>query len=509
MRSNDTTAHRNEHVVIVGSGFAGLGLAIQLKRAGIDDFTILERSDRVGGVWRDNTYPGLCCDVPSHLYSFSFEPNPSWSRVYSPQAEILAYLERCAVKYGVLSHIRFGTTVTSARFDEGTGLWSVFTSAGTKLDARVLVSAAGHALSKPVLPNIEGRDTFAGKSMHSARWDHEYSLDGRTVAVVGTGASAVQIIPTIAPKVRAMHVFQRTAAWVMPKLDRDVAPAIRNVFARAPVAQMAARCAIYLAQESLAPIALRPALGGLVERYATKYLHDSVTDPDLRAKLTPTFRPGCKRMLLSNDYYPALQRANVEVVTDRIAEIRAHSVVTADGRERPVDTIVYATGYEAAEAKPPFEVVGRHGQTLADAWHDGGEAYLATTVSGFPNFFLILGPNVGLGHNSMIFMMESQFAYVLGAIKDIRARALAYVDLRLEHQQRYNAWIQKRLENTVWNSGGCQSWYLTQSGKNTTMWPGFTFEYRVRTRRFDREHYECVERHGVRAAAPYAGTAQA
>lgn len=485
----------NDHVLIVGAGFAGLGMGIRLKQAGIHDFTILERSHELGGTWRDNTYPGVACDVPSHLYSYSFEPNPGWTRFFAPQEEILAYLERCADKYGLRPHIRFGLAAEGASFDEATGLWTVKTSDGGSITARVVVSGSGHALSKPIYPDVPGRERFEGKAMHSARWDHSFPLEGKTVAVIGTGASAIQIVPSIAPKVGRMHVFQRTPGWVLPKPDRAISWREQALFRKRPAVQKLARTAVYWILESMAVgYVVEPRLNRLREQHALRYLRRKVKDPVLRNKLVPTFRLGCKRILISNEWFDTLQRPNVELVTDAITEIRARSIVTKDGVERPVDTIVYATGFEAAEAKPPFAIVGRGGRDLADTWKDGIEAYLGTTISGFPNLFLLIGPNLGLGHSSMVFMMESQFAYVLDAIRTMRARKLAFVDVRRDVEARYNERLQERLSGSVWNSGGCASWYLTSSGKNTTAWPGFTFEYRWKTRRFDVESYElCAE----------------
>jgi cation diffusion facilitator CzcD-associated flavoprotein CzcO len=500
-------------------------MAIRLKQAGIHDFTVLEASDRLGGTWRDNTYPGVACDIPSHLYSYSFEPNPSWSRMFAPQEEILAYLEHCADKYEVRQHIRFGTAVTGASFDERTGLWTVTTSksgetsktepepAGTKtgkasktgktseagqtstLTARVLVSGSGHALSKPVYPDVPGRERFRGQTMHSARWDHAYSLAGKTVAIIGTGASAIQIVPTIANDVGRMHVFQRTAAWVQPKPEFLITERQRDLFRDRPYLQTFARRVIYLALESMAiGYVVEPRLNRLRELACLRFLRDSVPDPALRAKLTPNFRLGCKRILISSDYYRVLQQDNVELVTDAIAEIREHSIVTRDGKERPVDAIVYATGFEAAEARPPFPIAGRAGEDLGQRWKGGVMAYAGTTISGFPNAFLLVGPNTTLGHSSMIFMMESQFAYVLDAIRTIRSRRLKYVDVRRDVEVRYNERLQKRLARTVWNAGGCASWYLDGSGRNTVTWPGFTFEYRYKMRRFDAESYVLAPR---------------
>jgi cation diffusion facilitator CzcD-associated flavoprotein CzcO len=495
--------------VIVGAGFAGIGMAIRLKRAGIDDFVILERADRLGGTWRDNTYPGIACDVPAHLYSYSFEPSANWSRFFAPQEEILAYLEHCADKYAIREHIRFRAEVCAAAFDERNGLWTVRTADGQRFITRVLISGSGHALTKPVFPDIPGRDAFRGKAMHSARWDHGYSFEGKTVAVIGTGASAIQIIPSLAPRVGAMHVFQRTPSWVLPKPDHELTQSTHVMFRERPYLQRLMRRAIYWYLEAMAlGYVVEPRLNRLRERVALRYLRDSVRDPALRAKLTPSFRLGCKRILISNDYYQALQGPNVEMVTDAIAQIREHSIVTSDGRERAVDAIVYATGFETAEAKPPFAIVGRWGIDLREAWRDGIEAYLGTTMAGFPNLFLLVGPNMGLGHSSIIFMMESQFAYVLDALQTMRKEKLKFVDVRGDVEARYNARLQKRLAHTVWNTGGCTSWYLTSSGKNTTIWPGFTFEFRLRTRRFDAKNYErCLDDESLNPPNPWVGAA--
>jgi cation diffusion facilitator CzcD-associated flavoprotein CzcO len=489
--------------LIIGAGFAGVGMAIRLRQAGIDDFVILERADSLGGTWRDNTYPGIACDVPAHLYSYSFEPNPNWTRFFAPQQEILAYLERCVDKYGVRQHIQFNTEVTEASFDESTGLWTLHTTDGRTFVARVVISGSGHALSKPVVPDIPGRDAFRGKTMHSARWDHRYSLEGKRVAVVGTGASAIQIIPSIAPAVRKMHVFQRTASWVVPKPDSEITEGTHTMFRRAPFTQKFMRGAIYWFLEAMAlGYVVEPRLNWFRERAALRFLRQSVKDPELRKKLTPNFRLGCKRILISNDYYEILQRPNVELVTDAIREIREHSIVTSDGKERPVDAIVYATGFETAEAKPPFSIVGRDGLDLREAWRDGIEAYLGTTMAGFPNLFLLVGPNMGLGHSSLILMMESQYNYVLDAIRTIQKGKLKYVDVRRDVEDRYNERIQERLAGTVWNSGGCTSWYLTSAGKNTTIWPGFTFEFRLKTRRFDVRNYETRVDDGTQRLGP-------
>jgi cation diffusion facilitator CzcD-associated flavoprotein CzcO len=499
-------------ILIIGSGFAGLGMAIQLAKAGLHDFVLLEQDDDLGGTWRDNHYPGCACDVPSHLYSFSFEPWPGWTREFAPQREILEYLRHCADRYALRPHIRFGTRVAWARWDEAAGLWEVGTEvrteagarAGETLRARVVVSACG-AMSRPQLPDIPGLASFEGTIFHSARWDHAFPLAGKTVAVVGTGASAIQLVPAIAPDVARLFVYQRTPPWTLPKPDGPIAPWKRALFARVPAAQKLARAGIYWARELLAlGFVVEPRLMKLGERIARKHLARSVADPALRAKVTPGYTLGCKRVLPTNDYLPALQRANVELVTGGIAEVRACSVVSQDGTARAVDAIVLATGFEVSEHVAPFAVRGRDGRNLEDVWGGAGaEAYLGTTVSGFPNLFFLIGPNTGLGHSSMVLMIESQLAYVLDAVKKMRARRLKLVDVKAAVQARYNARLQERLKRTVWASG-CMSWYLTRSGKNTTLWPGFTFEFRLRTRRFDLRSYEQVSLPGD-TAGPLAG----
>jgi cation diffusion facilitator CzcD-associated flavoprotein CzcO len=482
---------KRDHLVIVGTGFGGLGMAIRLKQAGFHDFTVLEQAARVGGTWRDNHYPGAACDIESHLYSFSFEPNPGWSRTYAPQREILAYLQRCADKYGIMPHIRFNTAVTGATFDEGEGTWTVETSTGERIVARAVISATG-GLSRPSYPDIEGRESFAGKTFHSARWDDDYPLEGKRVGVIGTGASAIQIVPSIAPKVGKLSLFQRTPPWILPKYDFDIPEADRERFRRLPIFQRAARLGQYLRHEAFAlGFVLEPRILELASKLALRYLRASVPDPVLRDKLTPRYTMGCKRILLSNDYYPALCRENVDLVTEGIRAITPKGVLTADGVEHELDALVFATGFQAAEAVAPYAIRGRGGRDLNEAWRDGAEAYLGTTVSGFPNFFMIVGPNTGLGHSSMVFMIESQVAYILSCLRTMAKDRLRLVDVRGEAQRRFNEGLHARLARTVWSSG-CASWYQTKAGKNTTLWPGFTFEYRLRTRRFDKRDYEVV-----------------
>ncbi len=498
-----------DHVVIVGSGFAGIGMGYRLLEAGIRDFTILERAERVGGTWRDNHYPGAACDIESHLYSFSFAPNPDWTRTYAPQREILDYLERCVTDFGLRPHLRLGCGATSARLDEQRGTWTVGTSDGDEIEARVVVSAAGHALSTPIYPDIAGRETFAGPQFHSARWPTGGAADltGKRVAVIGTGASAIQIVPSIAPLASKLSVFQRTPPWIIPRNDRAIPATTRAAFRRLPSLQRLARESLYWRHETYAFGFVRePRIMRMVGKLAIRFLAQQVKHPALREQLTPQYTMGCKRVLLSDDYYSTLTRENVELVTEPIASIRPRGIVTsdgtADGRAHDVDVIVHATGFEAAEARPHFSMHGRGGVALEDTWRDGAQAYLGTAVAGFPNLFLLLGPNTGLGHSSMIYMIESQLAYVLGAIRTMRDRRLKLVQVKDAVVARYNGNLQRHLARTVWQTGGCSSWYRTRDGRNTTLWPGFTYDFRRRTARFDAESYELVSDDSAAPGAP-------
>jgi cation diffusion facilitator CzcD-associated flavoprotein CzcO len=474
--------------VIVGAGFSGLCAGIQLKRAGITDFVILEKADRVGGTWRENTYPGAACDVPSHLYSFSFEPNPKWSRSYGGQAEILAYLEHCADKYGLRPHLEFRQHVDSARFDEATGTWRVTTAAGERLEARALLLGNG-ALHIPALPDIPGLDSFAGKRFHSAQWDHEYDLTGKRVAVIGTGASAIQFVPAIAPKVKHLDLYQRTAPWVMPKRDRSIGEAERWLYEHVPAAHWLRRAGLYWLLESrVVGFAYAPKVNEWIEKLARRYLAKAVPDPVLRAKVTPTFRFGCKRVLLSNDWYPALQRDNVDVITDRIASITPRGVRTVTGEEREVDALILGTGFRVTEYLSSIEIVGRNGAELNDEWRKSLRNYLGISVSGFPNLFLLMGPNTGLGHNSMIFMIEAQARYAANAIAELRRNQLAFIDVLPSAERAFRSELARKMKNTVWTTG-CTSWYQTPDGE-VFLWPGATFDYWWRTRQLDIRAYE-------------------
>ncbi len=484
--------------IIVGTGFSGLGSAIRLKQAGLGGFLVFEKSDSVGGTWRDNHYPGAACDIESHLYSFSFEPNPGWSRTFAPQKEILAYLNHCADKYGIRPLIRFNTSVVRATWDERSATWEVLASDGSRHRARALISACG-GISRPSLPDVPGAESFTGKTFHSARWDHDASLAGKRVAVIGTGASAIQIVPSIAPIVGKLSVFQRTAPWIVPRNDRAIRPNAKSAYRKFPALQKLARGALYARHELFALGFLgNERVMQLGEWQARVHREKQISDPVLRAKVTPKYRLGCKRVLISNDYYPALQLPTTELVTDSIESIVPDGIVTRDGQHRQFDAIVYATGFHVADFEAPFEVRGRGGRELKEVWRESPEAYLGTTISGFPNLFVVFGPNTGLGHNSMVYMIESQVAYVIDALKTMKTRALASVEIRREAQTSFNQEIQTRLAKTIWATG-CKSWYISASGRNTTLWPGFTFEFRKRTRKFDLAPYE-ISRETARAA---------
>jgi cation diffusion facilitator CzcD-associated flavoprotein CzcO len=482
MKKEGVIDHRSMHVhiAIVGSGFSGLGAAIRIKQAGIDDFVVFERAQEVGGTWRDNSYPGCACDVPSHLYSFSFAPNPSWSRSFSPQAEILAYLRRCAADHGILPHLCFGHELLEAAWDEPAQRWRLRTSAGS-YTADVMIAATG-AFSQPSMPPIAGLDRFEGKVFHSARWDHEHDLAGGRVAVIGTGASAVQFVPAIQPRVSKLMLFQRTPAWVLPRRDRAVSAREGRAFRALPATQSLMRLAIYLRNELVVFGFRRPALLHVIQKQALRFLERSVADPVLREKLTPDYRIGCKRIVLSDDYLPSLGQSNVELVTQPIREIRSASLVTADGAEHVADTIICGTGFRVTDLPLAHFIRGREGRTLADSWQGSPKAHFGTMVAGYPNLFLLLGPNTGLGHTSVIIMVESQLKIVLGALDHMRKRGVRTVEPRPEAQARFVAEIEKRMQGSVWTSGGCASWYIDATGRNSTLWPGFTFSFMQRAR---------------------------
>jgi cation diffusion facilitator CzcD-associated flavoprotein CzcO len=488
------TQRRHVGVLVIGSGFAGLGTAIRLAQDGRTDYLVVERGSEVGGTWRDNTYPGAACDVPSHLYSYSFELNPNWSRSFSPQPEIQQYLRDTARKYGVLDKHLFDTDVTLASWDDGTQQWLVDTTNGT-FSADVLVGAVG-SLAEPQLPEIEGIDTFTGEVFHSSRWNHDADLTGKRVALIGTGASAIQIGPELAGTVGHLDVYQRTAPWVMPRGDRPYRKAERFAFKHVPFVQRISRESIYWAREAMVlGFAYQPRILQLVQKMAEKNIERGISDPALRKAVTPDWQIGCKRILISNDWYPTLARDDVDLVTDGIAEIRSNAIVTKDGTVREVDAIVVATGFHVTDS-PTFErIVGRDGRSLADVWRDKGQqAYKGAAVHGFPNMLFVIGPNTGLGHSSMVYMAESHINYVASALQEMDRHGLATFDVRADRQREYNEKLQDRMEHTIWTTGGCASWYLDAHGKNTTLWPNFTFLFRRMTKKFDRHAYETTAR---------------
>ncbi|MFF1820901.1 flavin-containing monooxygenase [Kribbella sp. NPDC058245] len=480
-------------VVIIGSGFAGLCMAIKLKQAGCEDFVILEKADRLGGTWRDNTYPGCACDIPSYLYSFSFEQNPHWTRMFAPWDEILEYLERTADKYGVADKIRYGAKVTEAAFDEESGYWTVTVNDEEVIQAPVLVAGVG-GLHEPKLPDIPGLDSFAGTTFHTAHWDHTHDLTGRRVAAIGTGASAVQYVPQIAPIVEHLDVYQRSAAWITPKPDRAIGPRERALHARFPAGQRLIRNAIYWGLEARgAGFAGNPRLMKTLELQAKQHLRKQIPDPDLRARLTPDYQIGCKRMMVSNDYYPAFNRSNVDLVTTPITRITPTAVVTADGIERPCDTIVLGTGFALSANLTRMPILGKDGTDLAEHWkRDGVGAHLGITVAGYPNLFLLIGPNTNTGHSSAVFMIEAQVRYVMQTLDLLRRRGAKYVEVREEAQQKFVDGVQRDLKGTVWESG-CTSWYKDADGRNTGIWPHFTTSYWRRTRKLDPSDFVLVK----------------
>lgn len=460
-------------VAIIGGGMSGLCMGIALRQAGLEDFVIYEKGANIGGTWWENTYPGVACDVPSHLYSYSFEPNPDWSHVYSPGGEIQQYFERCAGKYGLWPQIRLGQEVTEARFDEGSNRWRLTTTSQESDTADVLVSAIG-ALHVPKFPDIDGLDSFAGTMIHSAAWNHDLDLSGKRVAVIGSAASAVQIVPSIVDKAAHLDLFQRTPNWIIPRLDRAYPASWKRAFRSFPFLGRLHRWQLYWMLESRWPLFLRRNRSNDKERrLALHHLEAQVPDPDLRARLTPDYPPGCKRILVSDDFYPALTRENVDLVTDPIARIEPEGIVTSDGALHRADAIILATGFRPTDV-PRTEITGRGGLTLREAWKNGMAAHRTVAVPGFPNFFTLLGPNSGLGHSSIIFMVEQQVRYVMQCLWKLVERRT--IEPRPDSAARFDAAMQRGLKDTIWQAG-CKSWYQDQNGKITTLWPHSTVRY--------------------------------
>ena len=477
-------------IAIIGSGFSGLGMAIRLKQEGIEDFTVLERGDDVGGTWHFNTYPGCACDVPSHLYSFSFAPNPGWTDTYSRQPEIRDYLQRVADQFGIRPHVRLNCDVTGIEWKDGG--WTVETADGP-LRARVVIAGMG-PLAEPKTPPIEGLEDFEGETFHSARWNHDYDLTGKRVAAVGTGASAIQFVPEIQKDVAHLHVIQRTPPWVMPHPNRPIRAWERRLFARFPVLQKLMRGGIYAGRETwVLGFVKNPKLAKVAERIARRHMKSQIADPGLLAKVQPDYTIGCKRILPSNRWYQALSQPNVELLTGGVERVTANTVVTGDGQEREVDAIIFGTGFQVTDMPVGRLVRGPQGKTLDELWQGSPKAHLGATMPGFPNLFVLLGPNTGLGHSSMVYMIESQLAYVMDALRHMDRHGADTVEVRADAAERYNADLDERMQGTVWNTG-CASWYLDETGRNATLWPDWTWRFRQRTARFDPADFELTQR---------------
>lgn len=474
-------------VIIIGSGFGGIGAAVRLKQQGVTALTIFEKAADVGGVWRDNVYPGAACDVPSHLYSFSFEPKPDWSRRYAEQPEIHAYLKHCVSKYSLTPHLHLNTEVRSARFDEARALWCVTLASGETQEAQVLITATGQ-LNRPLMARIKGLEQFKGAQFHSAQWDHSVPLAGQKVAVIGTGASAIQFLPRIAPVATQVALFQRSPPYVIPKGDHAFSTFARRLFALLPLLQKLNRAREYLVHEIRAiGVVSFPALSAVMKPGFYRNLR-VIKDQAVKAQLTPDYPVGCKRIMISNDYYAALARSNVSLVTEAIREVTTDGIVTTDGRLHAADVLIHGTGFAALDFLAPMQITGLAGKDLNACWRKGAEAYLGISISGFPNLFMLYGPNTNLGHSSIVYMLESQIAYVLDAVRHL-AKGSRWLDVKPEVQGAFNTRIQRRIKRTVWD-GACTSWYKTAEGKNTNNWPGYTFEYRRATRRLRPEDYQ-------------------
>jgi cation diffusion facilitator CzcD-associated flavoprotein CzcO len=484
---------RSVSVTIVGAGFGGVAAAIALKRQGVEDLVLLERGDDVGGVWRANTYPGIACDVPSHLYSFSFAPNPRWSRRFSPGSEIRAYLNSVVDRFDVRRHVRLGQNVTGAEFDEGIGRWQVATASGETFETDVLIAACGQ-LQRPALPALPGLDRFAGRAFHSADWDHDFDPEGARVAAVGTGASAIQFVPQVAPLARHTTVFQRSAPWVIPKNDGPYSERKQRLYERLPLLQRAAREVNWAYFEAIVPVftqtpprAARITTGVSVAIATATRMIALRGDRELMRATRPTDPFGCKRILLSSDWYPTLRRDDVSVVTAPIREIVPEGIVTDDGALHPADAIVFGTGFRATDFLAPMEVVGRGGVALAQAWADGAEAFLGLAVPSFPNMFLLYGPNTNHGTGSVLQMHEAQATYIAEAVGLLRSNGAQSIEVRGEVHAAFQAELAERLERSIW--GGCSNWYRTASGRITNNWPGSQREYRRRTSRVEAADY--------------------
>jgi len=475
--------------IIIGTGFSGIGMAIELKKSGIQNFKLLEKASSVAGTWRENTYPGAACDVQSHLYSFSFAPNTQWSKVYSGWREIRDYLVRVFEEHELAGHTQFNATMVAADYLDDEQCWQVTLSDGRTHKGRNLILGTG-PLHVPSIPNLPGLADFKGEVMHSAQWRHDVAIQNKQVVSIGTGGSAIQYVPEIAKIAKRLTVFQRTAAWVMPRNERRYWGLEKWLFRHVPGWRAAYRSLLYWLNESRVLFMLKPkaaAIGGFV---AKMHLYRQVKNPILRKKLLPDYTIGCKRVLISNQYFPTFNRENVDLITHGFDRFVEDGIIDSKGRHIPADVVVLGTGFVADPAQYLKALpIRAHGKTLVESWQDtGAESYLGISVAGFPNLFQMVGPNTGLGHNSMVYMIESQCRYIADALKQ-QAQKQSSLDLKPEVQSRYNADIQQRLAKTVWQSG-CSSWYKRDDGKNFTLWPGTTFSYRARTKRIDPACYE-------------------
>lgn len=487
--AGNATQGRHSHVIIIGAGIAGVAAAIRISQRGWRDFLILERGAAPGGTWRDNTYPGAACDIPSHLYAYSFAPNPNWTRSFSSQPEIQRYITDAVRQFGVDDRQVFDCEVMAAHWNAAAARWELQTTKGA-FTSDILVGAWG-ALCEPHAPDIQGLEIFEGRVFHSARWDHQVDLTERNVAIIGTGASAIQIVPAAAEKAASVAVFQRTAPWVLPRMDRRYSALERFAFRRVPFYLKLVRSALYWAHEAQAVgLAMGPWLLKPAEILCKAKLRHEVRDPLTRRRLQPSYRLGCKRILISNSYYRAFNRQNVHLVTAGIEKIGTDYIRTKDGSQYKADAIILATGFHVTDSPVYRRIFGKDGRSLGEMFDEvGRKCYKGTAIAGFPNLFILVGPNTGLGHNSMILMIESQVNYVVDTIETMRQRGIRWVEVREDAQDRYSRWLQRRLSRSVWNTGGCLSWYIDKHGSNTTMWPGFSGEFRRITRNFDRESY--------------------
>lgn len=479
-------------LAIIGSGFGGLGAAVMALEHGIESFVVLERSHAVGGTWRDNTYPGCACDIPSHLYSFSFAQNPEWSRSYPAQPEIEDYLERVKDRFKLDSHLRFGFDVETVRWSDEENWWELISRSGEQVRAAAVISATG-PLSQPSIPDIPGLESFEGCAFHSAAWRHDVDVSGKRVGVVGTGASAIQLVPAIADEVDHLDVFQRTPPWVLPRDDRPAPRWRRRLYRTVPFLQRLHRWRIYLRQELLSVAFLGK--GRLASRFTARIIEETkvqidaaFSDAAVAETFVPSYKPGCKRLLISNDWYTTLAKDNVDVITASIESVSPRGIVTADGKEHELDVLVLATGFSVTQFPSPLTIYGRGGEDLKTRWLSGASTDFGMTVSGFPNLWFLAGPGTGLGHNSIVFMIEVQLQHIARALDYMRRNDVATIDVRPEREAESYEELQRRIATTVWASG-CSSWYANEDGRVDTIWPGTTTEYWWRARRFDPRRY--------------------